>query len=232
MDTARVPCYGGSCGGGLALGLTLSPNRLKMSDAVAGNDEALLNTWVKIGTDNVVTVYYPHAEMGQGAGTGLAQMLAEELDAGWDLVRIEQAPVTDTYTNSDLGRGYVVGEGARIPAFAYPMLDFAFLQIAKGLVGQLTGGSTAIRLTGHHGMRRAGAAAQDAASVCGCRMGRTGRQPDHAGEHRSARRLGAQHNLRSGGHSGGAIYAQSKACAEAQRRLQHRRHVEAAFGSA
>ena len=152
----------GVVGGGLALGLTLSPNRLKMAgqDAATG-DEIILNTWVKVTPDNQITVFFPHSEMGQGAGTGLAQMLAEEMEADWDTVSIVQAPVTDEYINSDLGRGYIVGEGANIPSFMYPMLDFAFLQIAGGLVGQLTGGSTAIRLTGHHGMRRAGAAAKE-----------------------------------------------------------------------
>ncbi|WP_299773368.1 molybdopterin cofactor-binding domain-containing protein [uncultured Tateyamaria sp.] len=150
----------GVVGGGLALGITLSPNRLKMAAADTGN-EVTLNTWVKIAPDNKITVYFPHSEMGQGAGTGLAQMLAEEMEADWETVSIAQAPVTDDYINSDLGRGYIVGEGANIPAFMYPMLDFAFLQIAGGLVGQMTGGSTAIRLTGHHGMRRAGAAARE-----------------------------------------------------------------------
>ncbi|GFE64806.1 xanthine dehydrogenase family protein molybdopterin-binding subunit [Litoreibacter roseus] len=151
----------GLIGGGLALGLTLAPNRLKMSaDTVKDADEAILNTWVKVSPENQITVLIPHSEMGQGAGTGLAQMLAEEMEADWNTVSIEQAPALHEYTNSDLGRGYIVGEGAEIPAFIYPLLDFSFLQIASGLVGQMTGGSTAIRLTGHHGMRRAGASAK------------------------------------------------------------------------
>jgi len=152
----------GLVGGGLALGITLSPNRLKMMDAsVADEDETILNTWVKIDPDDRITVFIPHSEMGQGAGTGLAQMLAEEMEADWNNIAIEQAPVTDRYINSDLGRGYIVGDGAHIPAFMYPMLDFTFLQLARGLVGQMTGGSTAIRLTGQHGMRRAGATARE-----------------------------------------------------------------------
>ena len=152
----------GVVGGGVALGLALSPNRLKIyRDDVASGEEVILNTWVKLTPDNKLTVIIPHSEMGQGVGTGLAQMLAEEMDADWETVSIEQAPATDEYINSDLGRGYIVGEGAKIPAFVYPSLDFAFLQLAKGLVGQLTGGSTAIRLTGWHGMRRAGAAARE-----------------------------------------------------------------------
>lgn len=152
----------GVVGGGLALGLTLSPNRLQIaSDAVLGSDEILLNTWVKIAPDNTITVIVPHSELGQGAGTGLAQMLAEEMEADWDTIRIQQAPATDEYVNSDLARGFLMGDGARIPAFVFPMLDFGLFQVAGSAVGQLTGGSTAIRLTGQHGMRRAGAAARE-----------------------------------------------------------------------
>jgi len=152
----------GLVGGGLVLGLTLSPNRLKIfsPEAVSG-DEVLLNTWVKVTPDNKITVLIPHSEMGQGSGTGLAQMLAEELEADWAQVLIEQAPATDEYANSDLGRGYTIGEGAMIPAMMYPMIDFAFLKIAAEKIGQLTGGSTAIRATGQYGMRRAGAAAKE-----------------------------------------------------------------------
>ncbi len=152
----------GVVGGGLALGLTLSPNRLQIaSDAVLDGDEVLLNTWVKVTPDNTITVIVPHSELGQGAGTGLAQMLAEEMEADWDTIRIQQAPATDEYINSDLARGYLMGDGARIPGFVFPMLDFGLLQMAGSAVGQLTGGSTAIRLTGQHGMRRAGAAARE-----------------------------------------------------------------------
>jgi isoquinoline 1-oxidoreductase beta subunit len=152
----------GLLGGGLALGLTLAPNRLKMSSPAAlSGSEILLNTWVKITPDNQLTVIVPHSEMGQGIGTGLAQMLAEEMEADWDTVSIEQAPADDAHVNSDLGRGYILGEGAKIPSFVYPLLDFTFLQISKTAVGQITGGSTAIRFTGYHGMRRAGAAAKD-----------------------------------------------------------------------
>ena len=98
----------GLLGGGLALGLTLAPNRLKMSSPAAlSGSEILLNTWVKITPDNQLTVIVPHSEMGQGIGTGLAQMLAEEMEADWDTVSIEQAPADDAHVNSDLGRGYI-----------------------------------------------------------------------------------------------------------------------------
>jgi isoquinoline 1-oxidoreductase beta subunit len=50
------------------------------------------NAFVRIGTDNSVTVIADHLEMGQGVFTGLATLLAEELDADWDDVQVEGAP--------------------------------------------------------------------------------------------------------------------------------------------
>jgi isoquinoline 1-oxidoreductase subunit beta len=55
-------------------------------------DAPRLTTWIRILPDNRVLAIIPHCEMGQGALTGIAMMLAEELDADWDLVGIEEAP--------------------------------------------------------------------------------------------------------------------------------------------
>jgi len=49
------------------------------------------NQFVSIGTDNLVTVVNKHHEMGQGNTTGLATLVADELDADWSLVRVEYA---------------------------------------------------------------------------------------------------------------------------------------------
>ena len=50
------------------------------------------NAFVRVGTDNLVTVICKHHEMGQGNTTGLATLVADELDADWSLVRTEYAP--------------------------------------------------------------------------------------------------------------------------------------------
>jgi isoquinoline 1-oxidoreductase beta subunit len=59
---------------------------------------------VRIGTDDSVTVIAKHIEMGQGAYTGLATLVAEELDASWKQVRVEGAPAdAKRYANTLLG---------------------------------------------------------------------------------------------------------------------------------
>jgi len=60
--------------------------------------------FLRIGADNSVTVIAKHLEMGQGSYTGIATVLAEELDADWTLVRVESAPVdTKLYGNPVMG---------------------------------------------------------------------------------------------------------------------------------
>ncbi|TCK86213.1 isoquinoline 1-oxidoreductase beta subunit [Paraburkholderia sp. BL9I2N2] len=58
-----------------------------------------LNGWVKIAADNSVTIMMCKAEMGQGIHTGLAMLLAEELDADWSQVRVEDSPIDKIYNS-------------------------------------------------------------------------------------------------------------------------------------
>ena len=63
-----------------------------------------LYAFLRIGPDNLVTVISKHIEVGQDAYTGLATILAEELDADWSQVRVEPAPADDNlYKNLRLG---------------------------------------------------------------------------------------------------------------------------------
>ena len=58
------------------------------------------NAFLRIGSDNSVTVIAKHLEMGQGTYTGLGTIVAEELDADWNTVRIEGAPADATRYNN------------------------------------------------------------------------------------------------------------------------------------
>ena len=52
-----------------------------------------LSPWIRIGTDDAVVLYMSQSEMGQAIYTGVAQILADELDAEWSRIRLERAPV-------------------------------------------------------------------------------------------------------------------------------------------
>ena len=61
------------------------------------------NAFVRIGTDERVTVIVNHSEMGQGVYTSLPMLLAEELDADWTKVGFESAPVDPKYNHPAFG---------------------------------------------------------------------------------------------------------------------------------
>jgi isoquinoline 1-oxidoreductase beta subunit len=61
------------------------------------------NAWLRITPDNRVTVICASAEMGQGVLTAIPMLVAEELDADWKQVRVEQAPVDQAYNNPAFG---------------------------------------------------------------------------------------------------------------------------------
>jgi isoquinoline 1-oxidoreductase beta subunit len=89
----------------------VSPSR-RASAAAATAPDALFapNAFVRIGADDSVTVIAKHLEMGQGAYTGIATIVAEELDADWAQVRVESAPA-DAKRYANLIFGTIQGTG-------------------------------------------------------------------------------------------------------------------------
>lgn len=80
-----------------AAGLMIAVN-LPMKGLAAGATSAAAgavdpSAYLRIGADDIVTVIVKHVEMGQGPYTGLATLVAEELDADWSRVRAVSAPV-------------------------------------------------------------------------------------------------------------------------------------------
>ena len=122
---------------GLTLGIlpivhaTMHESKADVNDSTsAGITEFRPNAFLRIDREGTVTVISKHLEMGQGTYTGLATLVAEELDADWQQVRVEGAPA-----NAALYRNLFWGQ-------------------AQG-----TGGSTAIANSWEQ-MRKAGAAAR------------------------------------------------------------------------
>lgn len=103
MGTTRRIVLGTlGAGSALLVGWSLLPPRQRLIPSeplpAAGGGLAL-NGWVRIGSDDRVTVVVPKSEMGQGVHTAAAMLLAEELDADLALVQVEQAPIDAIYNN-------------------------------------------------------------------------------------------------------------------------------------
>src|SRR2546429_1740347 len=115
-------------GSGLTLGVVLPGCGKGPGGAAAG---PLVTPFVRIAPDNTVTVISKHLEAGQGVWTGLPAIVAEELDASWEQMRVESAP-------------------AEVPLYG---------NLAMGGKIQLTGGSTAVANSWQQ-LRQAGATAR------------------------------------------------------------------------
>src|SRR5438270_13867447 len=61
------------------------------------------NAFVRVAPDETVTVLLAHSEMGQGIWTGLAMLIAEELDCDWSRIRVEHAPAAPVYAHPAFG---------------------------------------------------------------------------------------------------------------------------------
>ena len=120
-------------GSGLTLGIVL-PGCARTGGGAAGDGAAaapLSMPFVRIAPDNTVTVISKHLEAGQGVWTGLPAIVAEELDASWEQMRVESAP-------------------AQVPLYG---------NLAFGGKIQATGGSTATANSWQQ-LRQAGATAR------------------------------------------------------------------------
>jgi len=117
-------------GSGLTLGI-LMPGCGTGPGGAGAASGPLAMPFLRIAPDNTVTVICKHLEAGQGVWTGLPAIVAEELDASWEQMRVESAP-------------------ARVPMYG---------NLAMGGKVQLTGGSTAVANSWQQ-LREAGATAR------------------------------------------------------------------------
>ncbi|MGD8589606.1 MAG: molybdopterin-dependent oxidoreductase, partial [Chromatiales bacterium] len=97
-------------GGGLLLGFDLQA--LAATEEAPATASFTPNAWIRIDPDGQVTLQVASSEMGQGIMTGIAMILAEELDADWSRVRAEFAPADKAYFNPKMGRQATGGSTA------------------------------------------------------------------------------------------------------------------------
>lgn len=95
---------------GLIIAFTVAPRVPFAADAGPAKKPVDPNAFIRIAPDNTVTVIIKHLEMGQGVYTGLATIVAEELDADWNQMRAESAPA-DATRYANLAFGTMQGTG-------------------------------------------------------------------------------------------------------------------------
>ena len=142
----------GLVGGALVIGTTLAWRRVAGAQSFkppVKDGETAFNAWLKILPDSTILVQVPRQEMGQGIYTMLAMLVAEELDADWSKVRVEQAQISAVYGNAT-----ALGDSAPAP------MQAAMIATARVLGVQMTGGSTSTR-DGWEPMRTAAASARN-----------------------------------------------------------------------
>jgi isoquinoline 1-oxidoreductase beta subunit len=111
-------------GGGLLLGCRVDGRRsvpAAAENAASAPPAFAPNAFVRVGTDDAVTVMLPQAEMGQGVYTALPMLVAEELEVGLDRVKVEHAPGDDrVYANPLIGF-QVTGASSSVRGFYGPL---------------------------------------------------------------------------------------------------------------
>jgi len=122
---------GAATGGALMIGFVL-PGCATTDTSGAKVTTAMPNAWVRVGSDNSVTLLCARSEMGQGVYTSMPMLIAEELDVDLTKVKVEMAPAGEPYINAMAG-GQLTG-GSTSVREAYDKLRVAGAQARTVLV--------------------------------------------------------------------------------------------------
>lgn len=128
VTSRRFFLFASAAGGGLMLAGCMTP-----SDTTDGAPTIAaepppppappvdMNVFVAVSTDGTVRIMAKNPEVGQGIKTMLPMLIAEELDADWSKVAIEQADADAKYTGPTLGGGQIAGGSFATPQHWNPM---------------------------------------------------------------------------------------------------------------
>lgn len=121
---------GVAAGGALLLGF-----RIPWAGAAAQDANAPFapDAFIRIDRQGTITLVMPQVEMGQGVYTSIGMILAEELDAKWEQVKLETAPPNDALYGNPTFHEQMTGNSNSIRAFWMPLR-----QAAAGVRAMLT----------------------------------------------------------------------------------------------
>lgn len=137
--------------GALVVGWSMLPARSRLGSPgtmLPTEGDVALNGWIKIAQDGSVVLAMPRSEMGQGVHTGMAMLVAEELDVRLNQVRLEQATADKIYGNvgmlvASLPFHPLESEGGNKPA-KVRLGEWMVGKIARELGINATGGSSSL----------------------------------------------------------------------------------------
>ncbi|MEM1306127.1 MAG: molybdopterin cofactor-binding domain-containing protein [Pseudomonadota bacterium] len=112
-------------GGAAALTLALTAGGVRVvraAEASSSDASQQPNAWLTIHASGNIDIVFPSTEMGQGSSTALPLMLAEELDADWDRVNIQQLNSDDrTFGNPIFGNFLYTAGSSGVYGYMKPM---------------------------------------------------------------------------------------------------------------
>lgn len=139
-----------AAGGGMILGFNIIACKTETQipefvapDLDTSSPSSAINGFIKINNNGIVTIMSPNPEIGQNVKTSMPMIIAEELDADWDQVIVEQAGLdTEKYTRQLAGGSQSIRQGweglRKAGATARQMLLESAAQQWEVPVGELT----------------------------------------------------------------------------------------------
>lgn len=107
---------------GAAAAVVLAGGGIRLEAYASADADAPFAGWVEINPDDSVNILFPSTEMGQGSHTGLPLILADELDADWDKVVIQQLNEDDRrFGNPAFGHVLYTAGSSGIYGYSKPL---------------------------------------------------------------------------------------------------------------
>jgi len=97
---------------GLTIAITMTPFGVEIINAAEQKPSFKPNVWFEITPDDKITITLGISEMGQGSKTALAMIIADELEADWKQIRVQQGPASPAFKNPVFDDQITVGSSS------------------------------------------------------------------------------------------------------------------------